>query len=294
MSTRDDASKPLRPVGASLPSGVLADVVDAEPLGGGAANDVWRLTLAGGTRLVLKASTGVAPDLYIREAEGLRALRAQGGLLTPRVVEVSPAHLLIEALEPAPTDDPGFWESAGRAVAGLHSVRGDRFGWPTDGWLGLLPQENAWADDGHAFFAVRRILRYVREPRVRSALGPGDLVGLESICDRLPTLIPAAPAVLNHGDLYRGNIVSTAGGEPAFIDPAVCWMWAEADLSMTYCVDRPPERFFAAYQEIRPLEDGWQDRMPLLHLRELLSVVAHFDGVPDCVARIRETVRRFS
>jgi fructosamine-3-kinase len=278
----------------NLPSAVLAEVADAEPLTGGAANDVWRLTLADGTRLVLKGSAGVPPDLYVREAEGLRALRDQGGLLTPRVVEVSSVHLLIEAMEPALPDSAGFWESAGRAVAGLHSVRGDRFGWDADGWLGRLPQENAWTANGHEFFAVRRILRYVREPKVRGALRPGDLAGLERICDRLPTLLPAAPGVLNHGDLYRGNIVCTSDGEPAFIDPAVCWMWAEADLSMTYGVDRPPQRFFDAYQEICPLEDGWQDRMPLLHLRELLSVVAHFGAVADCVPKIQDVVRRFS
>ncbi len=278
----------------TVPSAVVADVVDAEPLSGGAANEVWRLTLGDGTRLVLKSSAGQRPGLYAHEAQGLRVLRAQGGLRTPRVVETSAVHLLIEAMEPTLPDDAGFWESAGRAVAGLHSVRGDRFGWDTDGWLGRLPQENAWTLNGHEFFAVRRILRYVREPKVRGALEPGDLAGLEQLCDRLPSLVPAAPSVLNHGDLYQGNIVATADGEPAFIDPAVCWNWAEADLSMAYCIDRPPECFFDAYQEILPLEDGWQDRMQLLNLRELLSVVAHFGAVADCVPKIRDVVRRFS
>jgi hypothetical protein len=73
-------------------------------------------------------------------------------------------------------DTDAFWEAAGRAVAGLHAVRADRFGWPRDGRLGLL---------------------------------------------------------------------------------------------------------------------GWRGRMPLLHLRELLSVVAHFGAVPDCLAEIREVVRTF-
>lgn len=279
---------------AGVPSGVLEQVVDSEPLRGGEANDVWRLTLMDGTRVVLKSSEEVPPGLYPCEAEGLRVLREQGGLRTPRVLEASGAHLLIEAMEAAPTDSAGFWESAGRAVAGLHSTRGDRFGWDTDGWLGMLPQENAWSADGHEFFAVRRILRYVREPKVRRALELRDLTGLERICDRLPDLVPAASGVLNHGDLYRGNIVATADGEPAFIDPAVCWNWAEAELSMAYCVGRTPECFFDAYQEIHPLTDGWRDRMPLLHLRELLSVVAHFGPVRDCVTHIRDVVRRFS
>jgi fructosamine-3-kinase len=46
---------------------------------------------------------------------------------------------------------------------------------------------------------------------------------------------------------------------------------------MVWSATRPPEsdRFFAAYAEIAPLIEGWQDRMAVLHLRELLSVVAH-------------------
>lgn len=277
-----------------LPSAFLAEVVADEPLTGGAANDVRRLTLADGTRFVLKGSDQVPADLFACEAEGLRVLRDQGGLLTPRVVEVSSRHLLMEAMEPAPPDTAGFWEAAGRAVAGLHAVRGDRFGWHADGWLGMLPQENTWTENGHEFFAVHRILRYLREPKVFGALDAGDLRALERICDRLPELVPAAPVSLTHGDLYRGNTVATLGGDPAFIDPAVCWMWAEADLSMMYCTGRPPESFFAAYHEVSPLADGWRERMPLLYLRELLSVVAHFGAWEDYVERIGDVVRRFS
>jgi fructosamine-3-kinase len=286
MNDRDPAWK-------SLPSAVIADVAEAEPLSGGAVNDVWRLTLTDGTRRVLKGSARVPADLYSLEAEGLRVLRDLGKLRTPRVWEVSSRHLLMESLE-ARADTDGFWEAAGRAVARLHTVRGDRFGWPTDGWLGLLPQENAWTDSGHVFFAERRILRYVREPRVRHALEAADLAGLERICDRLHLLVPDAPSVLNHGDLWRGNVVADSEGEPAFIDPAACWMWAESELSMLFCTDPPPDCFFDAYQEISPLADGWRERMPLLNLRELLSVIAHFGAVGDHVVRIRAVVRAFS
>ena len=281
------------PRSPGLPSALLDEVVDQEPLTGGAANEVWRVTLAGGTRHVLKRSAGVT-DRFVSEADGLRALHDLGGLLTPRVVEVSARHLLLESMHPAPPDAAGFWAAAGRAVAGLHAIKVTRFGWPVDGWLGLLPQENAWTEDGHEFFAIHRIRRYLREPKVQDALDVGDFAGLERICERLPLLVPSAPSVLNHGDLYQGNVVATASGEPVFIDPAVCWTWAESDLSMMYCTGRPPQAFFAAYQEISPLADGWRERMPLLHLRELLSVVAHFGARDDYVARIRKVIRRFS
>jgi fructosamine-3-kinase/acyl carrier protein len=276
-----------------IPSGVLLDVVHAEPLSGGGANEVWGVSLADGAALVVKCTSGVDDGAFPSEADGLEALRLHGGVRTPRVIEVSPRHLVLEKMLPA-TDSPRFWEEAGRAVAGLHSVRGERFGWTADGWLGLLRQENTWTDDGHEFFTVHRVLRYLREPKVLATLDAVDLIALERICDRLPSLVPAMPCVLNHGDLYRDNIVSNGQGEPVFIDPAVCWMWPESDLSMMYCTGRTPDSFFKAYEEVSPLNDGWRERMPLLHLRELLSVVAHFGDSADCVARIRSIIRAFS
>ncbi|WP_322724994.1 fructosamine kinase family protein [Streptomyces spongiae] len=277
----------------SLPSAVVPGTVDAEPLSGGAVNDVWRLSQADGTTYVLKGSLDAPPDLFPLEAAGLRALHERAGIRTPRVFEVSAHHLLMETLRPRPDTD-AFWEAAGRSFATLHTVRGEHFGWDTDGWLGLLPQENGPTADGHEFFAERRLRRYLREPKARRALSPADLAGLERICERLPQLVPAAPSVLNHGDLWRGNLVADAAGEPVFIDPAVCWLWAESDLSMIYCCDPPPDRFFHAYEEISPLADGWRDRMPLLHLREHLSVLAHFGAYGDTVARVRDVVRTFS
>lgn len=115
------------------------------------------------------------------------------------------------------------------------------------------------------------------------------------LCARLPELVPASPAVLNHGDLWRNNITADADGNPVFIDPVVCWMWAEAELSMAYCTGGVPDRFFDAYHELLPPVDGWRERMELelLNLRELLSVVARFGPRGDYAERIRTIVKRF-
>jgi fructosamine-3-kinase len=73
-----------------------------------------------------------------------------------------------------------------------------------------------------------------------------DRRAVERLCARLPDLIPAMPAVLTHGDLRSGNLVSQSGGRIAVIDPAVSYTWAEVDLSMLWCSPRPPAagRFF--------------------------------------------------
>ncbi|WP_405850404.1 fructosamine kinase family protein [Streptomyces niveus] len=266
--------------------------VGAVPLKGGSVNEVWLVTLADGRSVVVKTTEGLPAALYRREAEGLDALRASGTVLTPRVLELGPDGMVLEAFDPAPADAE-FWERAGHAVAALHGTVGDRFGWAADGWLGRLPQRNPWTTDGHAFFAEHRLLRYLEEPLVRRVLADGERADLERICRRLPDLLPAAPPVLTHGDLWRGNVVARPDGAPVFIDPAVCWMWAEADLSMMFRTGGVPARFFDAYQESRPLDAGWQDRTRLLHLRELLSSTAHVGDGYKRVGELRATLRAY-
>lgn len=292
MVSNPAAASTLRIDALARPVAALGiEATSVTRLSGGVVNDVWLVTTAGGDPVVLK-STGEVPDgLYATEAEGLRVLRERGGLRTPHVVGVAATWLALEALDPSP-DEPEFWEAAGRAVAALHGVRGERYGWKADGWLGVLPQRNPWSDDGYAFFAEHRVLRYLAEPRVAAVLTPADRSALERLCARLPELVPPMPPALTHGDLWRNNVLSTPDGQPAFIDPAVSWMWPEVDLSMMYCADGAPARFFDAYQELRPLDPGWRGRMPLLFVRELLSTLAH-EANQGCLDSLRRIVAPF-
>jgi fructosamine-3-kinase len=184
-----------------------------------------------------------------------------------------------------------------RTEAGAHrAVVSDRFGWPSDGWLGTLRQVNTWNADGHEFFAEHRLLRYLTEPPAEQALTADDRHAVERLCARLPELVPPMPAVLTHGDLWTGNLVSQPGGRITVIDPAVSYTWAEVDLSMLWGNPRPPasDRFFAVYQELNPSPPGWMDRMPVLHLRELLSSVAHFGpAASHDLGRLRDTLGPF-
>ena len=275
-----------------LPPGVEA--LRAEPLTGGVAHTAWRVALADGRSVVVKGGRSVPEGFFGQEAESLEALRDIGGLPTPEILHVGPHSLVLEALKSELPDTPQFWEAAGRAVAALHDHGLDRHGWHHDGMLGLLPQENGWDEDGHRFFAEHRILRYLREPKVEAAFEPAELRAIERLCSRLPELLPEAPAVLVHGDLWRANIIAGLDDSPVFIDPAVYYGWAEIDVSMMYCTGGVPEEFFAAYYEMRPPVGDWRKRMTLLNLREWLCVVAHFGAEEKYVTFIRDVVKRFS
>ncbi len=288
-ATHDSLRSELRALGLERA------VTSIERLSGGYVADTWLVTYADGTRMVGKTVTGAPAHMFSAEADGLAALRATGHLQTPDVLAVTDRLLLLEALSPR-DDSERSWEAFAHDLAALHrNTMHDVFGWPHDGYLGRVVQRNSWTADGHEFFAQHRVLRYLKEPLVQQELTAADRRAVERFCDRLTGLIPVMPAVLTHGDLWPGNMLSQDDGHITVIDPAVSYTWAEVDLSMLWGCQRPPssDRFFDVYQALNPSLPGWRERMPLLHVRELLSSMAHLGDSDGSAQRLRRTLAPF-
>ncbi|MBO3744269.1 fructosamine kinase family protein [Actinoplanes flavus] len=274
----------------------IRDVVTVEPVSGGLAA-VAGIALREDAPPVFVKAFADAPDgdAFAAEAEGLTALRERGGVATPEVLLANEELLVLSLLQPRPRSG-SFWERFAHALAHLHtSTAHPRFGWHRDNWLGRRRQINTWADDGFAFFAEHRLLRWLSEPRVEAALEPADRAALERLCARLPELLPKRPACLTHGDLWAQNVLATTDGRAALIDPAVSYMWAEVDLAHLWTTAPPPEsrRFFDVYAELTGLDDGWPARMPIIQLRQHLAVLAQFDDDWGAAETIRATLAPF-
>lgn len=274
----------------------LTDVVGVEPVSGGLAAMAGLARRRDGTTVFVKAfAAPPSGDALLVEAEGLTVLRADGGVTTPEVIHASADVLVLEVLHPRPRD-ASFWTRLAHELAHLHTATTHpRFGWHRDGWLGRRRQVNTWTDDGFAFFATHRLLRWLGEPRVDAALGAQDRVALERLCSRLPELLPAKPACLTHGDLWMQNVMATADGQPALIDPAVSYTWAEVDLAHLWTTAPPPEAggFFDLYAELTGLDPGWRERMPIIQLRQHLAVIAQYDDDWGAAEAVRDTLAPF-
>lgn len=273
----------------------MRDVVAVEPVAGGLAALAGIATRRDAPPVFVKAFAGASDeDIFAAEAEGLGALR-ESGMATPDVILANRELLVLSVLQGRPRSET-FWEQFAHALARQHtSTIHPRFGWPRDNWLGRRQQINTWDDDGFAFFAEHRLLRWLGQPRVEAALDAEDRVALERLCHRLPELLPDRPACLTHGDLWTQNLLATPDGRPALIDPAVSYMWAEVDLAHVWTTSPPAEaqRFFAVYAEPTSLDSGWPARMPIIQLRQHLAVLAQFDDDWGAGEQIRATLTPF-
>jgi fructosamine-3-kinase len=233
-------------------------------------------------------------DVFELEAEGIEALR-DAGLATPDVVHYSDDLLVLSLLQPRPNTEQ-FWEQLAHDLARVHQTTvTDRFGWPRDNWLGSMRQHNAWNDNGFTFFAQCRVLRWLPEPRVAAKLDATERDALERLCGALPDLMPARPACLTHGDFWSQNVLATADGTPAVIDPAVSYMWADIDIAHLWSTPHPPEaeRFFAVYRELTGAEPGWTDHLGYVQLRQHLALMAMFDDDWGSTQAVRTLVAPF-
>lgn len=261
------------------------------PVGGGCISQGTQLKTETGATFFLKQNSSAPADMFACEAVGLEALAAGAGPRVPEPLLVGEHSLLLEDLRPAPRR-ADYWIELGRRLAQLHDRIGDAFGFKQDNYLGSTPQPNPSTDDGHAFFADHR-LRFQGDLAAANGRLEADwLRRLDRIASRLTAMVPAQPPSLLHGDLWSGNAISGPAGEPAVIDPAAHYGWAEADLAMTSLFGGFPEAFYQAYTDARPLEPGWRQRFPIYNLYHLLN---HLNLFGDTyLAQVQSVLSRFS
>jgi fructosamine-3-kinase len=276
-----------------LPTFLRHQRIRETPVGGGSICQASRLTLEDGASVFAKILDGAPQHFFDSEAEGLRWLRAAGGVPVPEVLAVAPDLLALEWVEPGPPS-PAAAERFGRELALTHRAGADGFGAPWPGFIGSLPQPNngaglTWSE----FFAERRLLPHLRTSIASGALADADVSLVETVLSRIDELAPPAePPARLHGDLWPGNVLWGADGQAWLIDPSAHGGHRETDLAQLALFGGLPylPTVLAAYDEVWPLPEGWPARVALHQLHLLLVHTALFGAAyRDAVVRAART-----
>jgi fructosamine-3-kinase len=221
------------------------------------------------------------PKMFEQEAAGLNALRNSSILFVPEVINCGVVHqqqyLLLEWITTGKSA-ANFWECFGNAMALLHQKPQPYFGWKEDNYIGSLIQKNTKHHSWNSFYTECRIMPLVRELFDTANFSKQDVSAAELFCQQLEQLFQGEPAALLHGDLWSGNFMIAANGTAAVFDPAVYYGHREMDIGMTKLFGGFDQRFYAAYNEVYPLENNWKQRLSFTQLYPLLVHAVLFGG----------------
>jgi fructosamine-3-kinase len=259
-----------------------ARVVGHRAVGGGCIADARRVELADGRVVFTKSGAGLPAGLLGVEAEGLRWLGEPGVLAVPEVLAYhpDPELLVLEWIESGPSQ-PSTPERFGRGLALLHAAGAPSFGGHRDGFIGSLPQPNLPLADGGwpEFWFVRRIEPFARQAHDQGSLPAAALGLVDRLGARLAELAgPSEPPARVHGDLWSGNVMVDTRGEPWVVDPAAYGGHREVDLAMLTIWGSLGAGFVPAYEAVRPLAEGWRERLRLWQFEPLLVHAVLFGG----------------
>jgi fructosamine-3-kinase len=234
----------------------------------------------------VKASNSAPAGFFELEAAGLRWLAVDGGVRCAQVVAFHERSLTLRRLESAaPTRDAA--RDFGARLAVTHGAGAPLFGSGPegrdgDGFFGPLSQPLRMAFRGHenwgAFYGEERLRPMAELAAERlSAEGRRLVDGVIARCVA-GDFDDGDPPARIHGDLWSGNVMWTSAGV-VLVDPAAHGGHRETDLAMLSLFGCPHrDEVLAGYQSVRPLREGWRDRIGLHQLYPLLAHVVLFGG----------------
>lgn len=268
-------------------------VVSTAPVAGGDIATATRLRLSTGSMALMKTLSQAPAGFFEAEARGLRWLgEVSDGVAVPELLAAADDCVIVAWVEPGSKNHQEAASDFGAALARTHAAGVATFGAEQDGFIGRLPMPNKSCETWPEFYAVRRVLPYLKLARDRSAVTEGEAATIEQLIGRLTTLIPEEPPARLHGDLWNGNCLWGSDGAVHVIDPAAYAGHREVDLAMLHLFGLPHlQRVMTAYHEVTPLAEGWEDRLGVHQIFPLLVHACMFGG--GYGARAADTAARY-
>ena len=215
-----------------------------------------------------RVGTGTSVGCAARVGAGTRADRDSGAR----------AWLALEWIE---STAPSWLADSvlGEQLARQHRATQQTFGWTRDNTIGSTPQLNTECADWLTFYRDLR-LRFQLDLAARNGYGGRFQQRGALLLDCLPEFFRGyspTPALL-HGDLWGGNRLTDAHGQPVLFDPAVYYGDREADIAMTRLFGGYGREFYAAYAAAWAMDPGASTRTDLYNLYHVLNHLNLFGG----------------
>lgn len=264
-----------------------------QPIGGGCIHQAGVFEYKG-KKYFIKWNPNAA-EMFETESKGLSLLGQTSTVQTPLVVGTGCAdgvdYLCLEFVKQS-NPSKNFWSDFGQQLADLHRNSEAYFGLDHNNFIGSLPQSNQKHQDWNEFLISERLIPQLEMVSNKGLVDSSLNANFESLFAKLPELIPQEPSALLHGDLWSGNFLVGAEGQPVFFDPAVYYGHREAELAFTRMFGGFDEEFYRSYLESFPTQSGYKERVDIFNLYPLLVHVNLFGA--SYLSSIRQTLSRFA
>ena len=136
-----------------------SEVVSLSSLGGGSISTAYKAALSSGNAVFIKVSPQF-PDMFVKEANGLRELQKANAIRIPKVLYAGGEILILEYLPvSSPSNRKKFFEDFGKRFAQLHKCTSLSFGFTEDNYIGSIPQKNTpQSNSWREFYWTERLL----------------------------------------------------------------------------------------------------------------------------------------
>lgn len=238
------------------------------PVRGGDVNDAYKIDTPTQSYF-LKVQPRHDKIFYDGEVKGLKELK-KAGITVPDVISTGEingdAYLLLTYLE----SGYGSQRELGQMVAKMHHYKSANqlFGFDADYHGTNVTFSNAWTDSWSKLFVEQRmdvLAQLLLERDHWSQEAYDRYLIVRSYITQVLSRHTSTPSLL-HGDLWGGNYMFLADGRPALFDPASMYGDREFDLGITSVFGGFSSDFYEAYNEMYPLNEGWELRIEFYRL----------------------------
>jgi protein-ribulosamine 3-kinase len=244
---------------------------------------------------LLKTNHLTADDIFLREMQGLELMAKNTSLQVPSVIRwgrLEDTNYLLLEWVPSCSIDKAYWQILAQGLAELHMTTTTKFGLESPNYISILPQKNTPYDEWITFFIQERLEPMIQRAFYYHLVDQPFVEEFRKLYPKIDGIFPKEKPALLHGDLWSGNILINGFGKPALIDPAVYYGHREMDMAFSKLFGGFDQIFYDVYQEIFPLEPGFEERIAIYNLYPLLVHVNLFGS--GYLPAIKRTLRRYA